>query len=824
MFNRNCNLKIVFIVSFFTLLFIGNTQLYTKTQSKITGTVISQQENSPLPSATVALHKVKDSSVVTGAITQKTGEFTINADDGDYYLVIKFLGYETKIIPDIKISKPNTNIELGEIKLNQTAVMQKEVTVEAEKETVTLGIDSKTYKIDNDFKVGTVNILDVLKKIPSVSVDFDDNIKMAGKTPKILVDNRESSMSSKEMLKILSSDIVESVELIENPSAKYEAEGVTGIINIKLKKNRDDGFTGMVSLSGGSDFEFKYQKNGSANLSTNYKLNKFNLFGSINFYNWSGLSDWMGQRTSWFTGDTTYTDRFGNSNYNSNSYSARFGVDYDITDKDLITFSANISNSKNDNGSSSKYDVTNQSKQIIKKSIYSRESDGTSLSGDITFNYKKILDGKNHNLYFDAYYSSQGGDNESNTNNHFTPETSIDTMYLELLKTNSDNRTARGTIQLDYENDIEYLGSLSTGLKANLRKTNNDNINYKFNNATDIFEINKILTNIYKYNDEIYSAYFTVGNKFGDFSYRAGLRAEYTDWTFDSRYKDSVYTDSYLGLSPSLRISYSLAKAHTFSLNYSRRFSRPWYSELDPFENWSDSSSVSTGNPYLKPSYYNSYYFGYSLYTSNTSVSASVSYSSTNNARETFHSNTPWGLISKPINIAKNSSLSLSLSLTQTITSWWNINCYAGISNSKYEASEINVSRSQTSWSGNLYTTIKLIDNLRWSISGFYFSSSLSLQGKGSAFYMLNSGLSYDLLDKKMSIGLNFNNLLYPDNSEYSSAGQYFTAYSRSNWSRRGFSLSLSYRINDYQQKMKRRVGDEDAPGGGSPGGGSGNI
>ncbi|MDR0926632.1 MAG: TonB-dependent receptor family protein [Ignavibacteria bacterium] len=790
----------------------------------ITGKIVTAEDNSPLASATIVLHNAKDSSTATGAIADKAGSFTLNATIGNYYLEVKFVGYVSKYI-DIKVQNTTTQ-NVGTIKLVQTELLQNEVVVEAEKEAVVLGIDSKTFNVTKDLTAGGTNILDVLRKIPSVNVDLDENITMNGSTPKILVDGRESNYSSKEMLKVLSSDLVESVELITNPSAKYESEGVSGIIDIKLKKEIDNGFNGMVNVWGGSDFEFKYGENGGGGFYGNYKLGKVNLFGNLSYNHYGSNSDDRSNRTTWIDGDTAYTDRFGNYEYNSNWYGGKLGADIEFTKKDVLTLSVNASGGGSDFTSLSRYNSTDALHNPTEHYDYTANSDGENFDGNIAANYKKSFEEKGHNLYVDAYISKNKGDDDGSNSRLYEPINEGDALRSDLFKDDSHDNTYREVVQVDYEKTLELFGNLGAGVKAVYRQISNDETEFRFNHSLGEYLLDPTLSDSYKFSDGILSAYFTLGKKWESFSYRLGLRAEYTDWDFRSNVMDTSFNDNYLSIIPTVHLKYNFGITHSFSISYSRRLQRPWYSELNPFERIIDSNSIWLGNPDLVPSYYNSYSFDYMFFTPKTTVTTSLFYRNTDNTSEYYHSLTPWGGIrSYPMNIAKNTSYGASITLNQTITDWWNLNAYFSLNNQMYEALDYGIEkREQTNWSVSMNTTLKLMDNLRLQLSGYYSPSSISLQGRYSGYYAVNAGLHYDFFDDRMSAGLNLNNLIFPNNNEFITFGDYFNSYSYYNWQHRQFSLRLSYKINDYKQKQERNLDDGSGGGGAPQGGGQGGI
>jgi len=805
----------ILIMSMFCCLYTSFAQIAT-----ITGTVVSSENNQPLASATVTLRKASDSTTVTGAIA-KSGRFSIDAkQEGKFYLEVKFVGYETKNI-DVNInSSTSKNINLGEIKLKPTTVKQKEVTVEAEREAVVIGIDSKTFNVDKDLTAGGSTVIDLLRKIPSVNVDMDDNITMNGSSPKILIDGKESNLASKDMLKILSSDLVESVELITNPSAKYEAEGVSGIIDIKFKKNRDDGFNAMLNLWSGIVFQGKKNNNHTGlGIHANQKLGKLNLFGNINYGNWANYSDWISKRTIWLNDDTTFNLRDGFFDGSGHWGGIGIGADYDITDKDVITFRINTNGSLGETEVNDDYDFNNNVNQTIRKTNRNRKQpEFSNLGSDIGLNYKKNFEEKGHNLYVDFYFTNNKSNNKTNAANIDYFSLTTDTV-IDLFKQNVDAKSQRIAFQVDYEKTLKYLGNLGAGYKSIFRDVSNDNAMLNFNNEANDYITDTLLSDAYKYNDVIHSAYFMIGNKIDNFSYRVGFRAEYTDWKFDSKSTNSIFTDNYFSWIPTVHLRYSLGLTHTFSVSYARRLERPWHSRLNPFVNLYDSTTIYAGNPELKQCYYNSYQVDYMLFTPKTTVTTSAFYKNTDNAVSEYILATEWGgMFVKPFNLAKHVIIGASISFMQTITDWWSLNAFVNLFNTKFDAPSAGISnRQETSWSSNINTTFKLLDNLRFQIYGNYSPITISVQGRNPAYYSINAGLNYEFWDKKMSVGLICNNLIYNTNNEETVFGENLLVYSRYNWIHRSFFLSISYKINDYKAKQERGIDD------GGSGSGQGN-
>lgn len=806
------------------LLIICNFSLFSEVTDKTIEGKVLNESNEVLSNASIYVLKL-DSSIYTGTKSNVGGGFVVKVPKGVYLLKVSYLGYETQIIDSVDLSSKEV-VKVGNIVLKQTTEVLEGVVVEAEKEDVVITEDGKEFKATDNMKSASTSIIDLLRKVPGVEVDYEDNIKLEGKAPKLLIDGRESFMTDKELLKTLPPDLVGSVEVINNPSAKYEAEGVTGIINIKMRKDIDGVFSAVVYANTGADIEFKYNKNGYFGGNIQYKKGKWNLFAGVNGGVGKGNNDNRSERKIWNTDttlldvDTTYTNRYGFYDNRSNYYGGRFGVDYELDTNNTFTLSANINSSKRNNTYSNRYDefalASNNLFDTTSSYLYASDGNNNSTDYDLSFNYTHKFEEKGHTLYFDVYSSNgNGGSNGSNSKTNYLSPFNVYDIY-----DNSYNGSGNSqTIKLDYERKFELLGNFSAGLRANFSQDDDVNTYLKYNDTTGEWLADLRNADSYNYKNSVLAAYFNIGNKFGDFSYRIGLRAENTNWTFDSRSMHQKFSDNYIAFSPSINLRYQIGIPHSFSLNYSRRFQRPWYSQLNPFYSLIDSQSISSGNPDLEMSYYNSYYFSYSFYSNNTSLSLSLRYSNTDNSVEYYSTRTPWGGIhSMPVNIAKSDRAGISAYINQKIIENWNIGAWLSYGYAHTDPTTIGLPiREQYNFSANLNSSLKLFDRLDISAFGYYFPGSLSIQGKNDAWYSLQLGVNYEIIKQKLTLDFGLNNLIYNSKNKYETYGNGFQSISYNNWSHRGISLGLRYRINDYQEKNRRsdESGGVESSGGG---------
>ncbi len=776
--------------------------LFSQTTGKITGRILDADTQKPLPSASTVLVQASDSVRIGGSKSDKDGKFLIEARVGEYMLEVKYVGYRTELLKNIHISKDNMNVELADIILQPEAMQSEPITVEAEKEAVVYKGERKIFNITKDLVTAGGNATDVLKNIPSVNVDNDGNVTMRGAGVKVLIDGKESNLSSDMALQSIPSELVESVELITNPSAKYEADGITGIIDIKLKKERDDGFNGMVSLRGGSALDFSGRYNGGGSFDGNYKLGKWNIFGNGSASYFRGGNESSNYRKTWQELDTTLLSRDYTYDYRSLWANGKIGFDYNFTKKEWITFSINYNTGGSDNDNLENANIHDNN---ILTRKYNTSNNGKYNNSSISpsLNYKKDFAEQGHTLWVDMYYSYGTGKPESHsaTTDMPVPPILLDTTELYQRRI-SDNGTARFIGKVDYEQPTK-IGDLETGIR------------FQLNNSSDVYNYETLTDNIwthdigrsddYDYNENISAAYFMLSNKLENFRYKLGVRAEYTDYKFMQNIMDSSYANDYLSWIPTLNLSYNIGIEHSFRLNYSRRISRPGKWNMNPHVSWSlDSTTASMGNPYLKPQYYNSYEADYMLFTPKTTASLNIYYRNTDEAIEYLYTTLPNGaLLSQPENLAKNMVYGVDGNFMQKIAEWWRLNINLGYYKTTYEASQNN-SRISNSWSGNMSMFFDITKQFSSQISAYYSSGNVTLQRTNADYYNLSLGCRYKMLDDKLSINISLSNLIYPDNSIDITRGDNFYSESRNNWQYRSFYLGISYKINNYQQKMRR--------------------
>ncbi|MBS1668123.1 MAG: TonB-dependent receptor [Bacteroidetes bacterium] len=743
------------------------------------GRVVDSKTNKGIDGASVQLVTNKfDTAIkkmrevpIAGQITNK-GNFSFENLPlfGNYKIRITGIGYkiyEQKVAFDIKMPKggmqggqnmenmqqalAGVDKDLGNIKLEADAQMLSEVTVTASKPLIQLSVDKKIYNVEKDISAQGGSGLDVMRNIPSIAVDIDGNIKLRNSTPTIFVDGLPTTLT----LDQIPADAIESVEIITNPGAKYDASGGTsGILNIILKKNRKPGYNGNVRA--GIDQRGKFNLGGDLNM----KQGKVNVFGSA-FYN---------QRKSITSPDRTTRESFitqPNTNLLENDYSvrdgyfafARLGLDYFLDNRNTLSISGTGVRGHFSPTINSDINIDTLNNGAIASSSYTNRISNT----DVTFKRLNGMLSFKHNFPKAGKEFTANGNysNGSNSNINNIGSKIFDQKGGSLLNQFGQQQKGGGnneffTAQADFTDPLTEKSKFETGARVAGRNiSSNSDFYYIFNN-TPIHQ--SLLSSLYSYQDRVYAAYGAYTNAYKDFGYQLGLRAESSTYSGNTNYsvkssnnqlKDTIgyFSNSYpISLFPSVFLSQKLGDRNEFTLNYTRRIDRPSFFQLFPFTDYSDSSNISRGNPALKPQFTNSFELSYQLnMPKNNTLISSIYYKYTTD------------LITRisltdvnPIN--GNSILVQSFTNAQSafvggfevisrnsITKWWDLTSNLNIFTSKINAIDTGTvnhaidSIGQTyAWFAKLNSTFKLSKRLTLQISADYTSKTILPPG-GSA-------------------------------------------------------------------------------------------
>lgn len=803
---------IVFILIYFSITSFGNPRVeydivtidVDDKPGKITGIIIDVLSQQPLEYANIAIYSKNDSSLVTGGITNESGMFNVNGMTyGQYYLEANFIGFDKTSIGDINLDKDNPLYDSGKINLSPAALELGSIDVVADKSMVEYKLDKKVINVSQVVNAAGGTAVDVLENTPSVQVDIEGNVTLRGSGSfTVLIDGRPSVLSGSDALRQIPASALENIEIITNPSAKYEPDGQAGIINLVMKKNSMNGLSGIFNASLGTGDKYR------GDFTLNYRTEKFNITAGANWRDETNYGSMISKRES-YVGDTTqFIDVNGERNFIRGGQNFKGGLEYFLSDKTTVSISGEAGKSKNNRGGdgfSHEYTLP-KSVDIYSKSNEISNSENDFYSGTMNFQHKFNTEG--HKLEATAFYSTRDGidveaENELLSDENYNPTDS----YLARTQTTEEENENEFRFKADYTLPISDVSKFEAGVQSRMEKDLED-ISFKdFDPNLNDWIDNDFFSSTTDFRRNIHAVYSTYSNKLGGFEFMAGLRGELTNRKILSSGEQSNYTLNRFDLFPTLHVSYNIGENNELMASYSRRINRPRGRDLDPVPNYYNRYTVRIGNPALEPEYTDSYELNYMRKFGRSFVSLEAFRRITNNKIERIENLGDDGIFYlSSDNFDKDYSTGMEIMGNVEITKWLMVN--ASISSFHYRINgEINgesIDRESTNWSGRMNTTFKFSANSRLQIQGFYRGPSVSAQGESKAMIFSNIAYKQDFLKKKLTATVSIQDPLKTGRFERESYGNDFKSYFK--WQREPqvVMLTLSYKINNFKSSDDR--------------------
>ena len=757
----------------------SNTNLKT---GVISGKVIDANSNEALPYVTIvikdAMHKT-----MTGGITDDNGNFTVKQiPEGESIVEIQFIGYKTEV-KNISITRSNSTIDIGTIALKEEASKLDEVTVIAETSTITQKIDRKVINVGKDLTSAGTTASELLNNVQSVSVDSQTgNISLRGnENVRILVDGKPTNIDAAQLLKQIPSTSIKSVELITNPSAKYNPEGMSGIINIVLHKNANLGFNGSVNtgLTYGENTRF----NGS--LDMNFKTGKVNFFANY------GLNDGKNEnygRVNRLDNNSTQ-DFFFKDDYTT--HLLKIGADIYLNEKNTLSLytTQNISDNIFKGNTMVYFDATLDTNSPM---VVNAENNAAAYN----FNYTLDFDKKGHAIELEANYSTSDQPENSDFKELINPN-NLFLNYNDII----ENDRSTTLVNLDYTNPLSENSKLELGGEYRLDDTKNNRATTQQNVDNSSFE----------YDRGIYSGYVNINHQLNKLSMQFGARFEQyeVDGTFVKGGETANYKDEIFSVYPSAFFTYSPSEKNQYQLSYSRRVDRPSIGQVNPIREWSTPQITSVGNPNLRPQFTNSFEFNYTKQYEKGSFTFGTFYRLVNDNITRILNKDPFDENNVEIsytNAKKNDRYGLEISSNHKFANWWRMNASfdlytqkeSGIANG--EAIEVTNNALNFRVSNNFKAT----KNLRFQLFTMYRGGGQSIQFKVDPMWMLNTGASLTILDGKGTINLRVNDIFKGMKFKFESENPY-PFNGQFNWESRTAYLGFMYQFGNGKNKAKKR-------------------
>jgi outer membrane receptor protein involved in Fe transport len=782
----------------------------------VSGNILEKESQLSIEYATIAFFSSTENKIIGGGITDSEGNFSIEIPKGIYDISFEYFSLMTVIKPNYNLDQ---NTDFGVIQLEADFQTLEVVDLIAEKTSVEIKLDKKIYNVGKDLTVRGGNVSDVLDNVPSVSVDIEGNVALRGnQNVRILINGKPSGLvglNSNDALRQLPADAIEKVEIITSPSARYDAEGTAGILNIILRRSKLLGLNGAVILNAGHPD----QLGASGNI--NYRT------GNVNIFNTSGYSF----RNS--PGNSTTKTEFFNSEYDDNGlliqdapntfrneyrtferirkgFNSNTGIEWYINPTTSLTSAFLVRKSDNINETFNRAETLDASKTLVSQSFRYDPELETDETTQFSINFDKQFHGNSdHRLTADFQVENSTEDENSIIYNN--------SLAAERVQTIEDQK--RILFKTDFTLPIGEHSRFEAGYNGRFSKNTTD---YKLEFAeNDNFVLDTDVSNTLIYKEDVNAFYSQYGSKLKDkFSFLLGLRLEATRITIQQISSNEFSNNNYIGLFPTVNLGYEFSETQSLTLGYNRRISRPgsWY--LNPFPSRSSATNLFQGNPYMNPSYSNGFDIGYlnkfDLLTLNTSLYFNhatdiFTFVSEDTGEEVVIDGQSVPVIRRgPINLAENDRYGFEFTLTYRPTKKWNMNAnfnlYQSIIRGSYKG--LSYDSKNLGWFVRLNNKYTLPGNIEWQTRLSYDGPRIDAVNKREGRFSSNMAFSKDLFKEKASLTFSINDLFNTQRRNLESTTPTFYSDSYYRWRVRSYNLSFTYRFNQKKKDAQRGFGN----------------
>ena len=803
------------LFGFLLTLIILTPSIYYSQQKSVTskiiisGKIIEKNNKTPLEYATVTFKNSTNPKQIFGGISDSKGDFSIEIEPGSYDILFEFISFKPYIINQREILS-NTNF--GTINLEEDFNQLEEVTIRAERTTVEIKLDKKVYNVGKDLMVKGGTVSDILDNIPSVTVDIEGNISLRGnENVKVLIDGRPSNaINIAEALRLIPADAIDRVEVITNPSARYDAEGGGGLLNIILKKGKNQGFNG--SFIANTAYPETYGLTGTIN----YKTKHFNIFTTqgLNYRNNPGNAITNSRYLN--PNDNTTRDFMNETRDNqrmSKAYNGTFGIDWMFNETTTWTNIVNYRDSYGtniDNVLQKYYDaVFNYLYTINRINL----ENSTSSNIEFTTNFTKKFKKEGHKLTIDGNFSSNLDENIANIK-----DTNTDNATVRTDETTNIQEQKRILIQTDYVLPFGKGNQFEAGYRGDFLENTTDYSVIRNGTPFNIF------TNIIEYKERVNALYSQLGFKMNKLSTLFGMRWEDSNIDVNQLTPIDYNNKNYNNFFPSAFLTYEISKETSFSLSYSKRIQRPRGRLLNPFNNFSSNVNIFVGNPDLNPAFTDAIDFGYIKRWNNITFNTSLYANKTNDVFQyvrkesgDFENGVPIIIIT-PINLSTEYRAGFEFTLNYSPYKWWKLNgsfnyFYVETDGDYNFVNSNNVTTNQnfdfktTSWFTRLTSKVTLPKKIDWQTNMTYNGEQKNAQGSSLAVFSMNIAFSKDVLNDNGTINFNISDVF---NSRKRIMESYIPGVVDSNgemqWRVRQINLSFTYRFNVKKNEKEKRT------------------
>lgn len=779
-----------------SILILFSTPLFAQ-ETSIRGTISDKTDGTKIGYASVMLTQGPEEKYVAGIQSDNNGRFVFQQlKAGTYNIQITFIGYKDYNRKGVEL-KAGQSLNLS-VQLEQAASeVLDEVVVQGQRPSMQLGIDRKVFDVSQSVVSAGGSATDLLANVPSVQVDMEGEVSLRGSGVRVLVDGRPSAMAESDIAQFLQSlpaNSIQTIEVITNPSSKFDAEGQSGIINIVLKKNVKTGLNGMVNLAAGSYDRY------NAGVNLNYRNEKFNYYGNYNFRTGSQNGGGYNNNFNFLSQGTTrsLSEEFGGRH----GHHAKIGTDYFIDEKTTIGISGDLSFRTNNRGEKLYYEYINLPDYTGTSNRISDQHEDD-IGYDLALNFLRNFKRKGEKLTADISYGREKEDGIEDFHQEFTDPDIFNTKSIEDTYEKGENLN----IQVDYTLPFSEESRFEAGYRTNIRNNWQEQIADTLNTETNQFERDYGYSNQFDLEDIVHALYANYQNKITEkLGFQIGVRAEqaYLNTAYTSLDPDAAASTpgslEYFRLYPSAFLTQKLGKEQQLQVSYTRRVRRPRGWQVNPFEDRSDNMNLRRGNPDLKPEDIHSFEFSYAKFWSTGTLTASIYHRRVHDVIESIRTRVDdqtSATISQWYNLSKNESTGFELiskvNPTKTLELTGNFNLFY----SKFFGSETYdlEPREGVNWNANLTSNIQITDKLAGQVRADYRAPRVQPQGRSLANFVMDAGLKMDVLQDKGTLMFNVRDLFNQRRWAGYTETELFRQDYENRWRKRTFYLSLSYRF-----------------------------
>jgi outer membrane receptor protein involved in Fe transport len=784
------------------------------TQGTINGAVLDELEK-PLDYATIGLFKSSDSTLVKTTLTAPDGKFQfLGVKTGDYYLKVNMMGFAPYKGKAFNLSDEKTPLDLAKIKLKSEGKTLKTVSITAVKPLIERKTDKVVMNVENSSVAIGSTALEVLQRAPGVSVDQNDNISMQGKQGVlILLDGKQTYMSSADvanLLRNMQSEQIESIELITNPSSKYDASGNSGIINIKTKKNKNGGTNGSINASASQGENFR----GNTGINLNHRNNKLNVFGNYNYGSYRNSNRLEIDRISNGTPDT-YFMQIGDTYRKRSNNNFKAGLDYFINPKNTIGILVNgYLNSGNENAHNNTL-IGRSFTQVDSSLVANTDQVESYKNMSYNLNYKAVLDSAGSEISADLDYSQFNGKDIANYKNNYLFANGNQMRPLNLIRNTTPTQINIKAFKVDYNVSLSKTVKLEAGLKSSWVTTDNDLRAEEFKNNSWQNDVRR--SNQFVYDENVNAAYTNINKQFKNTSVQVGLRVEQTSSTGNLITTNNVVKRSYFDFFPTLFVQQKISESNQVGFSYSRRIDRPSYDNLNPFVYYLDQYTYNKGNPFLRPQYTHNFEVSYTFMQR---YMLSLNYSRVNDVitQVILPDESIKALYQTNANLAKNIMYGANLNVPVKVAKWWDMNNNLNVFYLSFESPDLAgraLKAGKTAAQFKMQNIFTIVKGFTAELSGNYESpleyGTLSIGNR----YFVDMGISKSLLNKKATLKLAMSDVFNTNDQEITSTypGLRYDLYQKNDTQMGRISFTYRFGKNEIKPARRRSTGTESEQG-----------